>query len=293
MIVTSIAGWGIESVPTFRDETSRAWWYIFFVGNFDMAYNSYISPVIGVLWSIAVEEQFYIVWPLLLTAVLAVFKKRSTFVVIVGLLAIIIYSLIYRYTHVDNNFIVKYATQSVVSDLALGALIATLIKKYNWDLLGQYVTKKMSIVVYILLVLFVLTRNLIDSTTGDFGAMYESFEPLIFSLFAAYIIFEQNYAKSSIFKLSNIPHANYLGKISYGLYAYHMILLFAVSTLAQKVFIGFGFGYLFTQISVISIALYIALAIIGLALTVWFANISYVHIERKILAFKDRVASSH
>lgn len=292
-IVASISGWGIESANLFTAETSRAWWYVFFAGNFDMAYNSFISPIIGVLWSIAVEEQFYIVWPLLLTTIFVVFKKRAGPVVIVGLLAVMILSLIYRYINIDNISIVKYATPSVVSDLALGALIATLIKKYNWDLLGQYITKKMSAVVYALLVVFVITRGFVDSTMGDFGAIYESFEPLIFSFFAVYIIFEQNYAKSSLFKLSNIPHANYLGKISYGLYAYHMILIFIVSTVVQRVIGVMGFGYVFAQISIISVALFILSATAGLALTIWFANISYIYMEKKILAFKDRVASSH
>ncbi len=290
-----IGGWGIESVGLYAADVSRINYYLFFAGNFDMAYNAYISPIVGVLWSIAVEEQFYIVWPILLSVIFLIFQRKKNVApvaMVIGLLGVIVLSLIYRYMHIDNVSIIKYATPSVVSDLALGALMATLIRKYNWDLLGQYVTKNLSKIVYSLLVLFVITRNLIDSTTGSLGAIYESFEPLIFSLFAAYIIFEQNYAKSSLFKLSNIPHANYLGKISYGLYAYHMIMIFVISTLGQKAVGAMGLD-LFTQISFGAIVLYGLFAISSFALTIWFSNLSYVYVEKKILAFKDRIAASH
>ncbi len=293
LIVSALGGWGVESTSQYGVELSRINYYLFFAGNFDMAYNTYISPIVGVLWSIAVEEQFYIVWPLVLSLIFIFFGKRSSIGMVAGLLAVIILSLIYRYIHIDNVSIIKYATLSVVSDLALGALIATLIKKYNWDRLGEYITRKISLFLYALLIIFIFTRNFIGGEMGTYGAIYESFEPLIFSIFAGFIIFEQNYTKSSLFKFSNIPHANYLGKISYGLYAYHMILLFVVSTLAQKVIVMLGFAYIFTQISVVSMVLYMLFGIIGLVLTILFANISYIYMERKILAFKDRVATSH
>src|SRR5690606_30933033 len=48
--------------------------------------------------------------------------------------------------------------------------------------------------------------------------------PLIFT----FIMLEQVFAKNSLFKVSAIKGLDYLGKISYGSYMYHSIVLFVV-----------------------------------------------------------------
>ncbi len=74
----------------------------------------------GVLWSLAVEEQFYLIWP-------ATFKyiKISRMPWILG--SVIVASFVYRFIHWENYEIIRYMTFSVFSDLAIGCLLAYLV----------------------------------------------------------------------------------------------------------------------------------------------------------------------
>ncbi|MHB1316727.1 MAG: acyltransferase family protein, partial [Minisyncoccota bacterium] len=94
--------------------------YIFFLGNIDLIYVGYASVITGVLWSLAVEEQFYLIWPL-------VFKKIKTNSIPWILGGVIIASFIYRFVHWENYEIIRYMTFSVFSDLAIGCLLAYLV----------------------------------------------------------------------------------------------------------------------------------------------------------------------
>ncbi len=40
------------------------WWYAFFATNIGYAFGESGNPGFGVLWSLAIEEQFYLVWPI-------------------------------------------------------------------------------------------------------------------------------------------------------------------------------------------------------------------------------------
>ena len=48
------------------DETANPLSYLLFFANFDLIHHGLPdASVLGVLWSISVEEQFYILWPLI------------------------------------------------------------------------------------------------------------------------------------------------------------------------------------------------------------------------------------
>lgn len=280
---------GLENLNLYSADLGRIPWYLFFAGNFDLAYHAYISPVVGVLWSIAVEEQFYIVWPALMIGVFAIFKKSKNTAMFSGLVTVIVWSWIFRYINIGDSDVVKYATPAVVSDLAIGALLAVFVRWINLEKLVQFLTKKKTIVIYLLLGLFIITRNFISPALGIWGTIYEVSEPLIFSLFACYIILEQNYSPASLFKVSNIPFANYLGKISYGLYAYHMIFVFITSTAVYYLGDRFGIVEQFTKFSLGSIAGFILASLVALVMTVYVSHLSYRYIEKRFLHLKERI----
>ncbi len=78
------------------NETAHLWNYLTFTSNFDLLYNgSPDASVLSVLWSVAIEEQFYFVWPIFLY----LFSVKNYWIPFAGIIAL---SLIFRMLN-DNN----------------------------------------------------------------------------------------------------------------------------------------------------------------------------------------------
>lgn len=60
--------------------------FLFFVGNYECALFGYPSSVIAPLWSVAIEEQFYLLWPLALRGFGAAHHRRALFLLLVAAL---------------------------------------------------------------------------------------------------------------------------------------------------------------------------------------------------------------
>ena len=104
----------VNSVGGEIEETANVWYYLFFLGNFNSIINGApVSGTLSVLWSIAIEEQFYLFWPILLLF----FKKHRLALFIILLLI----SLGFRAMYLDQDEVIFYHTFSVMSDLVIGS----------------------------------------------------------------------------------------------------------------------------------------------------------------------------
>src|SRR5690606_24976945 len=77
------------------DENAGLLYYIFFINNFDFINNWPLFPdalILVVLWSIAVEEQFYLIWPVIAKFIRTQFLEITFFLVIIA-------SLVFRGLH--------------------------------------------------------------------------------------------------------------------------------------------------------------------------------------------------
>jgi len=99
------------------------WWQAF-------AHQSYFSlygppPVFQHLWSLAVEEQFYLIWPLLLTGILLVVRRKPARVIIAWVLAIASALTMWAvYKPGADPSLVYYGTDTHALGLLAGAAIA-------------------------------------------------------------------------------------------------------------------------------------------------------------------------
>jgi peptidoglycan/LPS O-acetylase OafA/YrhL len=252
---------GVERLP----------WYLLFVSNFDLILTGQISMIVAGLWSISVEEQFYLVWPWILNY----FKGKK---IVMVFYVILIISFFYRCYYGYDQSTINFSTFSVMSDLCVGALLSyytlhspafkrAFISIKRWQIVAVYLAG---------FSLFPL-RGFAHYYGETIFRLYLPFESLIFSAFFSFIILEQNFSENSLFKLGRSRSLTYLGKISYGLYCYHMIaMLFCVS------------GFLYFNISVNTAFHFVILIVLSLLTTIGLAFISFVVLEKRLINFKEK-----
>jgi len=246
--------------------------YFFFLANFDEIWygandsiNFLTSP-----WSVAVEEQFYLIWGVLLFG-LSKLKKLNLNTLIILLLII---SFIFRLQNYTELRIIYYHTLSVMPDILIGASLGySYFKKSEWIERLKKLTKLKIVMIYSFGFILILLKTLL------FSNYLIVFERYIIALFFAFILLDQIHFKNSFFKIGEIKLFNHLGKISYGIYMYHLVVLFVL----QKLMVLF--------IQELNLNNYIAIIIYfisGILGTYVLSLISYHSIEKPILTLKKR-----
>lgn len=240
-------------------------YYLLFVSNFDR-----VSPDasnLALLWSIAVEEQFYLAWPVLL-AILPVRWYPLCF----G--GVIVQSLIVRGIHASSavNF---HHTLSCIGDMAVGALAAW----YGHD---DGIRSR-------------IARVPLPAWAAVYAAFaavfagYQAMEGLnlaglmatrtLFAALAALILLHQCFGMAGPLSLPRSGLLSRLGRISYGLYCLHTIgLLSAIELLRMA-----GLDRHLWQVFLLQ-------PMVGLCISILLATASHRLLERPFLQLKDRSA---
>ena len=271
--------------------------YMFFLGNFDYVKNGISNAIVGVLWSVSIEEQFYLFWPLLLLIIL---RKHLTKLFIV-LIAFSVYYRLFGMSGKTQNLMQHYHTFSCISDLAMGALFAKLCDSEKFINFFRRLNPVVIILVYLVgLFLIAIRMDLfhLELTQNEYLKQinfrsngikprplqyWRSFMPVVYSLFFAFVMMEQIFSERSVFKIGKIKLFTYLGKISYGLYCFHMIALFIVVYVMMKL------GY---SVTLPDKNLIIFEAFSALALTIIISILSYYFFEKRFLLLKGKIAAN-
>jgi len=224
------------------------------------------------LWSISIEEQFYIFWAIMLKFFIKHIKAISVILIIVSL-AFRTYYTIYDY----NQDILFFHTLSALGNFGVGSLLAIYCFRNNkFQSKISNIPKMLNIIVYLLFLLFIILYENIFSS--DISIILER---LIFSCFFAYIIAEQAYNENSILKLGNIKYFDYLGKISYGLYCFHGLII----TILVK-----ALGYFSYKENLIDNM--IIYPVLILFFTILISSISYKYYESWFLKLKKKFSAT-
>lgn len=215
-----------------------------------------ISLVLAVLWSLSVEEQFYIVWPWIV-------NYLSTRKLLLASIGIIVIAVLSRVLYVNDLSFIEYNTLSVMGDIALGNLLSFCYFYYP-----SLFTTRLCKVAYPLLFLgAIIVLSVIGlRPTMKTYAWFRVIEPLLFG--AGIIIIITSIIAS--LKILTHPVTVFLGKISYGLYMYHVLAMILILSISK---------YL--------IPLSVNIIVIGSCITtIGIATLSYYGIEKRFLNLK-------
>jgi peptidoglycan/LPS O-acetylase OafA/YrhL len=245
------------------EETANPLWYATFLANFDNLYNEApVTGILGVQWTVAIEEQFYLAWPLLFVLCRG---RRSFPVAVIALLALSQFFVLFS----DSSDERTYHTLSNLRFLAMGALLARLV--YNrYEQVTSYllnISGRGHFLIYFLLPLALFTQaKLIGPAT-----VRQHLGDLLMLLFFSYVILQQGFAPGSFLGIRGNVVMTWLGKMSYGIYLTHMMAIYFVMSIFPP-----GPHYALMQV------------VCALVLTLVFSYLSYTYFESAFLSLKRK-----
>ncbi|MDQ0216153.1 peptidoglycan/LPS O-acetylase OafA/YrhL/ribosomal protein L21E [Oikeobacillus pervagus] len=194
------------------------WWFIFHKLSY---FDSFGSPSpLKNLWSLAIEEQFYFIWPIVLTIGLYVFKKRSKlsiFVFIGALCSAMLMSILYEPGTDPSR--VYYGTDTRSFELLIGCCLALVwpMKRLSSKNLSAGLRHTLNIISIITFVIFIICIFQVD----EYQAFLYRGGMLLICINAAILIACVCHPVSFLGKLLSWKPLRWMGSRSYGIYLWH------------------------------------------------------------------------
>ena len=214
---------------------------------------------LGHLWSLAVEEQFYLLWPMVLIMLLKFRRPKVLAPIFIALFvgAIVLRRTILFHNHV-NWMVILIRTDARLDSLLIGALLALF---YRHVIVHKTVLK---LTAYAALPFFIVTAYQGPSNSFLYTSGFTLVAVAILVMILASV--EQAWSVSGVLEQSWL---RFTGRISYGLYLWHFVVF---TFLSKHFFVGPRIFRIF----------------VGLSITMAITMMSWYLVEQPALRFKNR-----
>ncbi|KPH11464.1 acyltransferase [Chryseobacterium sp. ERMR1:04] len=207
-------------------------------------------------WSVGVEEQFYILWPLIVS-----FFRKNLLVWVFGL---ILFTFIITNVKFPQSLLGHITSIIPFEFMAIGGIGGYYYSKYP-EIITKYTKSKFIYLTTALLICFLIStpifKHYIQSLISGF-------------LFLLLIIISINQSNRSVFTNRSF---SFLGNISYGIYMYHPIVMFFIFPISYKLLRLCNNIYLF------NIFIYLLIP----SLTIFISYLSFEYMEKYFIKIKD------
>ena len=268
------------AVINYREIITDVVFLLLFAVNFQLAFFSYNKSIVEIIWSVCVEEQFYLIWPLILKKFFHKVVQVIIWLFAFGMISKILLHLITLYFNLGKDFMMLFdylMLTNKVELFAAGMAAAYLhFHKEKYASIIAYLQK--GVIQYSLIavtLVFIATNNFY---LPEGGLRYYYLTDYVSAVLFGFIILNIVQEKS-VLNLE-YPIFRTLGKISFGIYLFHppvcrLVIMFMTRILKlPDSFFAYDILY----------------PILATATTSVLAYLSYEFFEKRFLKLKDRFA---
>ncbi len=246
---------------------------LFYLSNWVRALNLFDLVYLQHTWSLAIEEQFYIIFPLLLTTLLRLFSQKRVILIIAGLS---LFSWLWRVVLTSQGATmarVNFGLDTRLDGLLMGCVLALVLASTAYRPLKQVMRRVRYFASFLALGACCTILYCAITANEAHALTYEIMLSLVSSSTCFLILYVVTIESSPIKSILEFKPLVLIGKISYGFYLLHwvffniLVYFFRVSTITPGV------------------------AAAGTAIAFAASLLSYQLIERPVLRLKSRFGS--
>jgi peptidoglycan/LPS O-acetylase OafA/YrhL len=222
------------------------------------------------LWSLAVEEQFYLTWPL----VVWLCRDRRTLLkvtfALIGICSLVRFLAPLIHISVERSYL---ATPTRVDAILLGVVLALVRKDSIYKRLEPFAKYVAIAGIAVMMATIIVTGSAYPFTPGRIAVLF----PIV-NLTAAAVVVAVMEENSFLCRVCSLRWITWLGSLSYGLYVFHLTYrTWFLNSVASRLAVYMPFR-----------CALVVTALIGFGITLLLAVLSYRFIEQPAINLKKR-----